>query len=232
MRTTLRAASLIVLVLAALLVALAIDPAIDLSVARIFFEMEGGSFTARFDRPLIILRDFGYYLPIVVLAVLTAAWIAGLGRTNGGIRDTGRAMLFLAASLALGPGLFVNVVLKDASHRPRPVQVKEFGGDQDFRPWFAFDGSCKTNCSFASGEVAGAAWLVAPASLVPAPWQPVAFAAVGLFTMAVAALRMAFGGHFASDVIAAALLTIVTVVVLARLVLRPRAGFDPGSPEP
>ena len=64
-------------------------------------------------------------------------------------------MIFLAVSLLLAPGLLVNVVLKEVSARPRPNQVENFGGSAEFRPWFRFDGACRSNCSFVSGEGVG-----------------------------------------------------------------------------
>ena len=42
----------------------------------------------------------------------------------------GRAAVFLVLSLLLGPGLLVNVILKDNWGRPRPGSVVEFGGTQ------------------------------------------------------------------------------------------------------
>jgi membrane-associated phospholipid phosphatase len=134
-------------------------------------------------------------------------------------------------SLGVGPGLLVNAWLKDHSHRPRPTQVVAFGGHEAFQPWFSFGGECGTNCSFASGEAAAAAWLVAPASLVLPPLRGPAMVAAGLFAVAVAALRMAFGGHFLSDIIAGMLITLASIVLFAWL-LRPFRERAPPRIEP
>ena len=74
---------------------------------------------------------------------------------------SGRAILFLMATLALGPGLLVNVLLKDHWGRPRPVDVTQFGGDQHFVAWWDPRGECPNNCSFVSGDVAAAFWTLA-----------------------------------------------------------------------
>ena len=103
-------------------------PGLDLAIARGFYELEGGSFAARFERPLILVRHVGYYLPMAVLALAVILWLTGRARKNRVAILTGRRVLFLAASFAIGPGLLVNGVLKEASHRPRPTQVVEFGG--------------------------------------------------------------------------------------------------------
>jgi lipid A 4'-phosphatase len=208
------------LILAAMLLACAVWPQIDLGLAHRVHEAQGGSFGARREGVLIFLRDIGIRLPIGVFAMACLIWLIGLLRRDARPAVTNRHMLFLAASFALGPGLLVNGVLKDMSHRPRPAQLVEFGGQDAFRPWYAFDGACKSNCSFASGEVAGATWLLAPASLAPPPWRGVAIAAAGAVTLAVAGLRMAFGGHFLSDVIAAILVTLASILVVGFLVRR------------
>ena len=149
--------------------------------------------------------------------------LAALGRRLGWTRrgPDRRATLFLLASLALGPGLLVNGLLKEVSHRPRPYQSAEFGGPWAFRPYETFDGDCRRNCSFVSGEAAASAWTLAPALLAPPPLRPLAVAAALVFTAATAILRMAFGGHYLSDCLLAALFTFLIVLGLHRWYLRP-----------
>ncbi len=131
-------------------------------------------------------------------------------------------MVFLIASLTIGAGLIVNLGLKDHSHRPRPVHVQEFGGDEAFRPWYRFDGACVKNCSFASGEAASGFWMIAPALLAPPPWRAAAIAGAVVYGVATSALRVAFGGHFLSDVLIGGLVSALVVLALWRLYLRRR----------
>jgi membrane-associated phospholipid phosphatase len=207
-------AILAALLLVAVMAVTAAFPEVDLGVARRFYEAEGGSFSARFDTTLMGLREIGFYLPVALLALACLGWLYGRWNARAAKLFTGRRLMFLALSFALGPGLIVNVVLKNASHRPRPAQVDTFGGVNPFRPWYAFDGGCATNCSFVSGEVAGAAWLAAPASLAPPIWRGVALTGAALFTVAVAALRLAFGGHFLSDAAGAALVALSCILAV------------------
>lgn len=190
----------------------ALWPDLDLAVARRFFD--AGHFIGR-TRAGDIFRVVFYYAPYVILgSLLVAAAARRLGRTRRG--PDGRAILFLVASLALGPGLLVNGVLKENSLRPRPEQTMEFGGPWRFRPLETFDGECRRNCSFVSGEVATAAWTLAPALLAPPPFRVLAVGAALGFTAATGVLRMSFGGHYLSDVLLAALFTFLIVLGLYR----------------
>ena len=187
-------------------------PELDLIVAGHFFE--AGQFIGRGPAGEWTRRFF-YDAPYALLAVMLLAFV---GRLRGRFRrgPDGRAILFVIASLALGPGLLVNGVLKETSHRPRPEQTTEFGGPWRFRPYETFDGACARNCSFVSGEVATSAWTLAPALLAPPAFRPFAIGAALLFTAATALLRMAFGGHYLSDVLLAALLTFLIVLTFYR----------------
>ncbi len=210
------------LVLAVVLV-FAADPGLDLSAARVFYEGDG-----RFAGPGALgngLRRLFYAVPFVLLG--GAALLHAARRLGARVpAPTGRALATLALSLALGPGLLVNVVLKDHWHRPRPVQVAEFGGSDAFRPLGWPGGDCARNCSFVSGEGSSAFWSVAPALMAPPAWRAAALAAALVYAAATGLLRMAFGGHFLSDTLLAALFTWLVVAATWRVVLGRR---DPGA---
>jgi hypothetical protein len=112
---------------------------------------------------------------------------------------SGRTMLFLSLTFALAPGVVANVIFKEHWGRPRPVHVSEFNGPAQFVRWSDPTGGCQNNCSFFSGEVSAAAWTIAPALLVPAPYKPIAFAGALVFTAVNGLVRIAQGGHFFSD---------------------------------
>jgi lipid A 4'-phosphatase len=107
--------------------------------------------------------------------------------------------------------VLTNLTFKSYWGRPRPVLVTEFGGDLPFVAWWDPRGQCGRNCSFFSGEGATAFWTFAPAALTPPAWRPLAYAAATLFGVATSALRMAFGGHFFTDIAAAGLVTFVVI---------------------
>ena len=194
-------------------------PELDLAAARLFWR-EGAGFLGVTPTGEM-LRSIFYEAPFWI----GGAFVFGWGLRRLGLPQiwlpSGRAILFLALSLALGPGLLVNLVLKEHSHRPRPVQTQEMGGKWEFRPWYRFDGQCQRNCSFVSGEAASAFWTVAPALLTPPPVRPFAVAAALTFGATTSALRMAFGGHYLSDVLLAGLFTLLITLTLYRFLIRP-----------
>jgi membrane-associated phospholipid phosphatase len=53
--------------------------------------------------------------------------------------------------------------------------------------------------------------------------RPAAVAGALAFGAAVGALRMAFGGHYLSDVLGAALIALAFVAAIRRILLRPRS---------
>src|SRR5277367_525083 len=210
--------------LAALALAVfAIWPELDLAGARYFYH-EGGFFgrnsIERFS------RDFFRVTPFVVLAAYAALWFA----KNRGVKlrwaPSGRAMIFLIATMVIGPGLIVNLGLKDHWHRPRPVQTQDFNGPNPFTPWYDDNGGCKMNCSFVSGEAATGFWMVAPASVLPMPWRCSAMVAAFAFGFGASLLRLAFGGHYLSDVLLGGLLALVVIEVVRRLIW-PRDTSEP-----
>ena len=117
--------------------------------------------------------------------------------------------MFLTLSLLLGPGLLVNIILKDNWGRPRPGSVTELGGTHAYVHWWDRRGTCQNNCSFASGEAAAAAWMFGPAMLAPPHWRAAAMAGAAVFTVTMSALRIAAGGHFVTDVVFGALISLV-----------------------
>jgi membrane-associated phospholipid phosphatase len=206
---------LIALVVALVAVGLvfALWPGLDLAVTRLVYDhggFWGGSAAARHARDVLRLAPFWLLGGLVLLALARRA----TGRVPG---PSLKALLFLGASLAIGSGLIVNLGLKDHSHRPRPVHVREFGGDEPFRPWNRFDGACHKNCAFASGEAASGAWMIAPALLAPPPFQAVAVAGAVIYAVATSALRVAFGGHFPSDVLMGGLISAIVVMASWRV---------------
>lgn len=192
-----------------------LQPDLDLAASRLFYDATHG-FVA-ISRIGDMFRTVGYIVPFGLFAGTFLLWLARCAGARMAWLPTWRAVLFLTLTLALGPGLLVNTVLKDNSHRPRPVQTVEFGGQHNFRPWYRFDGGCVRNCSFVSGEASTGFWTLAPALLAPPAIRAPAIVASLVFGSSVASLRMAYGGHYLSDSLFSALITMLVVLLGHRL---------------
>ena len=166
-----RTGLIVALVIAAVVgLAFGLYPDLDLRVSRYFYGVADSShnmFAWRLYPPLMLARDTGLWVGTVLVAPAVAALLIKLILPRRKLLMSGRAILFLMATLALGPGLLVNVVLKDHWGRSRPIDVTQFGGPEHFVAWWDPRGDCPSNCAFVSGDVAGAVWTIAPAALAP-----------------------------------------------------------------
>jgi lipid A 4'-phosphatase len=188
-----------------------IYPELDLRLAALFYDASTRSFPAKLNMLAAIARDgamwisWGFALPALV------ALLVKLVRPDRPLLMSGRAIMFLLVTLVLSAGILTNLTFKSYWGRPRPVVVTQFNGPQEFVPWWDPRGSCARNCSFFSGEGATAFWTYAPAALAPPAWRPLAYVAATLFGVMTSVLRMAFGGHFFTDVAAAGLVTFLVI---------------------
>lgn len=186
-----------------------ISPDIDTKIAAYFYVGQN-KFSAQTSLGKMG-RVFFYTVPFLALAAYLFAYAAARLGKSLHFAPSLRETAFVALTMALGPGLLVNLTLKDHMHRPRPAHLQAFGGPMEFRPFYKTDGACPKNCAFPSGEASASFWLVAPALLTPPLWRAPAIAAAMVCGAATGLLRMAFGGHFLSDVIFAALITLLLI---------------------
>lgn len=210
---------------AATAILFALFPQWDLAIASYFFSH--GGFPMALQPWARVIRKIGKYLPWLFAGPAFAAIALKLIFPHGRMFMPARGAVLIAATLALGPGLLVNGILKEYWGRPRPIHMQDFGGAHAFKPWYSPGGTCPTNCSFVSGEGATGAFLVAPASLVPGPLGVVAMTAAVGFGLLGGGLRIAFGGHFFTDVVFSMVLVIFLIAGLRYLLYnRPRAPSD------
>ncbi len=191
-------------------------PGIDLWFSGLFHEP--GGFTLTRNAALRTFRQSSDIL-VVVAGAWLILWIV-LASTRSGPRfGSPRIPAFLLATLAIGPGLVVNVILKDHWGRPRPVMVDVFGGHDPYVEVWRITDFCDRNCSFVSGEASAAAWLFLVALFTPPRVRvPLAIAA-GVYAVPLSLNRIAFGAHFLSDVLLAWGLTLLVAAILYRLLV-------------
>jgi lipid A 4'-phosphatase len=195
-------------------------PELDLKLAALFYDAAQKTFPLKLNAVAAFARDaamwiaWGFALPAI------AAFVVKLIRPDRPMLIPGRPATFLLVTLLLSAGILTNLTFKTYWGRPRPVVVTEFAGDKGFVPWWDPRGTCVRNCSFFSGEGATAFWTYAPAALAPPQWRALAFGAATVFGIATSALRMAFGGHFFTDVAIAGLVTFFVIWLAYALIYR------------
>lgn len=181
-------------------------PGLDLDIERYFYNDHQFSQNAFYD----FVFDYGA-VPGELLAIL-----AGLIFLFSYLKKTWKAYRPLAMVIMLpvliGAGLLVHVVLKDHWGRPRPKQVIEFGGAQEFRPFYYPNifHQPEPSKSFPCGHCSmGFSWFALVfvgrrlnnRFLINAGWI-----AAFTFGIVLSVTRMAQGGHFFSDVLMTALI--------------------------
>lgn len=214
-----RAVTLYGAALAASVLVFALFPGIDLWVSGWFWSAKSGWF----------LDEWGPFRPVTSLVpqltdgiVIGAAillfvgylydwWLSPFDR---------RGVIYILLTVALGPGLLANTLLKDHWGRARPAQVIEFGGSKLFTPPLLPSDQCTANCSFVSGHGAMAFTLIAFAFLIRDPARRRrGIQAALIFGTLVGFTRIAQGRHFLSDTIDAALLMIGLSWLLHRWII-------------
>ncbi len=190
-------------------------PGIDIAISRLFY-VPGVGFAAGKASGPMGLRLIGQWVTgllavFVVVSLIASAF--GRFRYLLGVR----AACFLALSLLLGPAFLVNGVMKELWGRVRPRDIVEFGGALDFTPAWQVYGHCASNCSFVSGEASSSIWILAFVLVMPREWR--ARAATWLFGYAfvMSMNRLAFGGHFMSDILLSWCVTLIVVIACYRL---------------
>lgn len=196
-------------------------PVIDLWTAARFYEHNRGfvipnSSSAKVLPFLPWLAKFFVTACLLIIAVnLARSYFLGKKRP---LVASNRVVFFLLLTLGIGPGLFVNTILKDHCGRARPIQVSEFGGNRRFTPAFVISDQCNTNCSFVSGDASLGYFGLAFFFVTRKRRILVASAAVLAGTL-IGFVRMAQGAHFLSDVIFAGVFTFLAGWLLYFLLL-------------
>src|SRR6516225_8372087 len=194
-------------------------PQLDLATSRLFYNPGRGFVLASWPPILFLFRAIPWIAwGMLLLVAVGIFWLLLFRRPLW--RLDRKALIFVAVSTVVGPGLFANTLLKDHWGRARPVQTEMFGGAHRFTPAPLPAAECDRNCGFVSGHAALAFSLVTLAVLLPSgrPRRLGIAAALG-FGALVGLGRIAQGAHFLSDVVYAGLLVYVTTFLLYRWIV-------------
>jgi len=174
-------------------------PQLDLATSAAFFS--DGHFNG--EKSALVMALYGG-IPVmskgIIISLFVALFLFCFIRSEKGRQRRAQAGYLLVA-LALGPGLLIDVVLKDNWGRARPAKVSEFGGQSHFTPAMVPSRECDNNCSFVSGHASAGFYVVSLGFLGGAVarrrWTLIGMVAGGIFGLA----RVSQGGHFLSDVV-------------------------------
>ncbi len=203
---------------AGFLFVLMLFPGLDLPLSRPFY-IPGRGFTWDTEGLLEFVRSVVPDVVIGSFGFCFGLWLTGLMKPDWPWRLTTPRITYLWLTLLIGPGLIVEALLKPNWGRARPKDISEFGGDAVYTlPWVPAQ-QCDSNCSFVSGHAAIAFWAIAYAAFLPAKQRPWGVLVGVVFGLAVGFVRIAQGGHFFSDIVAAGFIVVVVNAVFARLIL-------------
>lgn len=194
-------------------------PGLDVAVSGLFYEQAAGFYLERAGL-FVFVREAVPAIIIGTVVFCALLWIASLVFRQPFLGITTPRMVYLAATLAIGPGLLVETILKSHWGRARPNDTTFFGGHAAFTPpaWIAQE--CAHNCAFVSGHAAIGFWLTAYAFLLPKAWRQ-AGVLVGLACgAAIGMVRVIQGAHFLSDVVFAGAFVLIVNASLAQLILK------------
>lgn len=179
-------------------------PELDVRLARLFYDDAAKQFALSPQGAPEFIRRAAMWIAWLFAGPALITPIIKLIQPHKPLLVPGRAMVFLLVTIFLTAIFLPNVIFKEHWGRPRPITTTEFNGSRIFKPWWdPRRGGNQHNGSFFSGEAATAFWTYAPAALAPPALRPIAFVAATGFGLTTGILRMAFGAHYASDIIAA-----------------------------
>ncbi|MGM4932840.1 phosphatase PAP2 family protein [Tardiphaga sp. 1201_B9_N1_1] len=197
-----------------------IHPELDLLLASLFYDPASRTFPLSSSSIATVVRFGAMYVAWGLAMPAIVALVVKLLRPNRPLLISGRAVMFLLVTMILSAGVLTNFTFKSHWGRPRPVAVAEFNGPLGFVPWWDPRGHCVRNCSFFTGEGATAFWTYAPAALTPPAWRTLAYASATVFGIVISLLRMAFGGHFFTDVVAGGIVAFLVVWLMHGYIYR------------
>lgn len=175
-------------------------PDVDLAVSRAFYDPVRG-FSGDYNP---VVQSLYRGIPLMSKATIIGLFIALFGYSfQRGARGRKRRIqvAYLITALVLGPGLLIDIGMKDHWGRARPSTVAEFGGTKVFTPATRPSDQRDRNCSFVSGHASAGFYVVSLGFLGGAAarrrWTLIGLTAGTVFGLG----RIAQGGHFLSDIV-------------------------------
>lgn len=188
---------------------------LDFKVQELFYR--AGSEPAWYQKDSLGWKIAYHYgtLPAILLTFFACVGLI-LSWMRSEMTKLRRHFLFIILTLAIGPGLVVNAVLKDHWGRPRPRQVQEFGGKWDFKEIWQ-PGIPGKGKSFPCGHCSMGFFFITLYYFWKQRRRALAYGSL-IFSLVlgtyIGLARMAQGGHFLSDIVWSGGLTYLTATIL------------------
>ncbi len=196
---------------------LATDLDVDLQT---HFYREGSGWYLAEKQPWLFLYEYGTLPGLLIGAGALIVLVASIWKES--LRPRRAASLFLVLTLAIGPGLIVNTILKGHWGRPRPRDIVQFGGGEEHWKVWERRPVGGGGASLPSGHASVAFYLLTPYFFLRRRQrrQATYFLAGGVvYGVLMGIARMVQGGHFASDVLWAGGIVYLTGYFFSRLLL-------------
>ncbi|OWY17127.1 hypothetical protein B6V73_09820 [Thioclava sp. JM3] len=188
---------------------------IDIRVSELFYDATKGIWPMASSTAFELFRMSLWYMAdgsfLACFALLCLRIVSPLFR-----RVRWESLGFYILTYAVGPGLLVNVYLKEFWGRARPNQILQFGGNKFFTPALEMTSQCQHNCSFVAGEGSAFACISISLFFIMKPRLEklnvrVMLAVIFVLAIVGSMMRVGFGGHFFSDVVFSWLLMALVV---------------------
>ncbi len=173
---------------------------LEIDILKNFFDPQRGWFLKN-SEPWKFLYLYGPIPALILAGGGLLVFLSGFFCER--IKKYSREGLFLFLVMVVGPGLIVNVCLKDHWGRPRPRQTKEFNGKLSYhRIWQK--GEAGVGRSFPSGHASTGFYLFTPYFILRKKRKGWAylFLFAGIFSgILIGLARMIQGAHYITDII-------------------------------
>lgn len=181
-----------------------LGPTIDVHISNLFYVNQNQFILQSYYLATVIIRKI--ILPFLVLYLSVFPILSlflPIKKIFFNINFKKTEVFFIFFSTLFNLLFVINFLLKNNWGRARPNDIFEFGGKENFTPWFKISDSCISNCSFVSGD-ASVGFSIIVLFVVT---KNKVFLWLALFFGSLFGLvRILEGGHFLSDVIIAGFL--------------------------
>jgi membrane-associated PAP2 superfamily phosphatase len=184
---------------------------LDLKAAALFYHPENTAdvWPERHWWLWQILFDYAFKFTVAIGSAALLIFV--ISHIHDNTQRFRRQALYILLVIAIGPGLVVNLIVKDHWGRPRPVHVVEFGGQYQYIPPLQIGNT--PDKSFVCGHCSVASSFIVLYFLAQ-NYKLLYLALTLVLAWTMGFTRMTSGGHFVSDILWSAYLVFLVAYAL------------------